>query len=163
MEHTALVSCMSYVTGRTTNPAKTLILILHNGSYIIYLFSSAGGRICRACSSATSSNVSSLACSRVWSAASIHRGKECEHSWKLRFVWLNVGTLKKTAKMIETVSRRTINLRCLQETGFSGVFFCRTIIGYSMLKTLIASSPGWVTKRKKTVYVSYWLNAGWRM
>ena len=88
---------------------------------ILFSSSSVGSQSHGVCSMATSaSSVSGLAGTRLWSSGCGHRGKVCEQSNKLRVGSLNVGTLKNTAEVIETVSWRRINLCCLQETRWRG-------------------------------------------
>ncbi len=70
---------------------------------------------------ASASSVPGLAGSRVRSAGSFHGGKSCKHSKWLRIGTLNIGTLKgKTSEVVETVTRRRIDLCCLQETRWKG-------------------------------------------
>ena len=63
-------------------------------------------------------NVSGLAGLRVrGSAGSGHRGKSCERPKPFRIGSLNVGTVKgKLHELVETMSRRRVDLCCLQET-----------------------------------------------
>ena len=111
-----------------------------------YIGSGSGGRCSRrACPEATwASDVSGLAGSQVWAAGpshdstgpcfirgrnggrqrnqpTSHHGKLCEHSKKLRFVLLNLGTIrKKDAMVVEIYIRRRINLCGVQETRWGG-------------------------------------------
>ena len=62
------------------------------------------------------SGVSSLARSKVWGAGSGHCGKSSKHLRNFRVGTLNVNTLKgRVCEVVETLSRRKVDLCCVQE------------------------------------------------
>jgi len=67
------------------------------------------------------SNVSGLASSRVREAQSGHFGESSEHPTRFRVATWNVGSLKKhDCEMVETFSRRKVNLCGVQEHRWAG-------------------------------------------
>ena len=127
---------------------------------ILFSSSSVGGQSHGVCSTATStSSVSGLAGTRLWSSGCGHRGKVCEHSNKLRVGSLKVSTLKKTAEVIETVSWRRIDLCYLWETRCRG----------GLLKTQSSSQARTRIQVLCKQQIGKWrhstgsINAGWRM
>ncbi|XP_045174424.2 craniofacial development protein 2-like [Mercenaria mercenaria] len=65
--------------------------------------------------------VSGLADSRVREAGSGHRGESNEHPTKFRAATWNVGTLKKRgSEVVETLTRRRVDLCCVQEHRWAG-------------------------------------------
>ena len=74
-------------------------------------------------------NVSSLASYQVWEAGSGHCGKSSKHLRKFRVGTLNVNTLRgRVCKVVETLSRRKVDVCCIQDTRYHGGN-CRTIKG----------------------------------
>ncbi|XP_056003432.1 uncharacterized protein LOC125662874 [Ostrea edulis] len=74
-------------------------------------------------------NVSGLAPSQVWGAGSGHCGKSSKCLKRFRVGSLNVNTLRgRVCEVMETLSRRRIDVGCVQETGYRGGQ-CRTIKG----------------------------------
>ena len=75
------------------------------------------------------SGVSGLAPSQVWGAGSGHCGKSSKHLRNFRSGTLNVNTLKgRVCEVVETLSRRKVDLCCVQETRYRGGH-CRIIKG----------------------------------
>ena len=75
------------------------------------------------------SGVSGLAPSQVWGAGSGHWGKSSKHLRNFRVGTLNVNTLKgRVCEVVETLSRRKVDLCCVQETRYRGGH-CRIITG----------------------------------
>ena len=75
------------------------------------------------------SGVSGLAPSQVWGAGSGHCGKSSKHLRNFRVGTLNVNTLKgRVCEVVETLSRRKVDLCCVQETRYRGGH-CRIITG----------------------------------
>ena len=67
------------------------------------------------------SGVSGLAPSQVWGAGSGHCGKSSKHLRNFRVGTLNVNTLKgRVCEVVETLSRRKVDLCCVQETRYRG-------------------------------------------
>ena len=75
-------------------------------------------------------NVSGLAPSQVRGAGSGHRGEYSKHlKTKFRVGSLNVNTLRgRVCEVVETLSRRKIDVCCVQETRYRGGQ-CRVISG----------------------------------
>ena len=67
------------------------------------------------------SSVSGLAPSQVWGAGSGHCGKSSKHLRNFRVGTLNVNTLKgRVCEVVGTLSRRKVDLCCVQETRYRG-------------------------------------------
>ena len=67
------------------------------------------------------SRVSSLAPSQVWRAGSGHFGISSRHLRNFRVGTLIVNTLKgRVCEVVETLSRRKVDLCCVQETRYGG-------------------------------------------
>ena len=67
------------------------------------------------------SGVSGLAPSQVWGAGSGHCCKSSKHLRNFRVGTLNVNTLKgRVCEVVETLSRRKVDLCCVQETRYRG-------------------------------------------
>ena len=74
-------------------------------------------------------NVSGLASCQVWEAGSGHCGKSSKHLRKFKVGTLNVNTLRgRVCEVVETLSRRKVDVCCIQETRYRGGS-CRTIKG----------------------------------
>ena len=74
-------------------------------------------------------NVSGLASCQVWEAGSGHCGESSKHLRKFRVGTLNVNTLRgRVCEVVETLSRRKVDVCCIQETRYRGGS-CRTIKG----------------------------------
>ena len=74
-------------------------------------------------------NISSLASCQVWEAGSGHCGESSKHLRKFRVGTLNVNTLRgRVCEAVETLSRRKVDVCCIQETRYRGGS-CRTIKG----------------------------------
>ena len=74
-------------------------------------------------------NVSGLASYQVWEAGSGHCGESSKHLRKFRLGTLNVNTLRgRVCEVVETLSRRKVDVCCIQETRYRGGS-CRTIKG----------------------------------
>ena len=74
-------------------------------------------------------NVSGLASCQVWEAGSGHCGESSKHLRKLRVGTLNVNTLRgRICEVVETLSRRKVDVCCIQETRYRGGN-CLTIKG----------------------------------
>ena len=74
-------------------------------------------------------NVSGLASSQVWEAGSGQCGESSKHLRKFRVGTLNVNTLRgRVCEVVETLSRRGVDVCCIQETRYRGGN-CRTIKG----------------------------------
>ena len=74
-------------------------------------------------------NVSGFASCQVWEAGSGHCGESSKHLRKLRVGTLSVNTLRgRVCKVVETLSRRKVDVCCIQETRYRGGN-CRTIKG----------------------------------
>ena len=74
-------------------------------------------------------NVSGLASCQVWEAGSGHCGESSKHLRKFRVGILNVNTLRgRVCEVVETLSRRKVDVCCIQETRYHGGS-CRTIKG----------------------------------
>ena len=70
-----------------------------------------------------------LAPSQVWGAGSGHCDKSSKHLRNFRVGTLNVNTLKgRVCEVLETLSRRKVDLCCVQETRYRGGH-CRIITG----------------------------------
>ena len=70
------------------------------------------------------SGVSSLAPSQEWGAGTGHYGKCSKHLRNFRVGTLNVNTLKgRVCEVVETLSRRKVDLCCVQETRYWGGHF----------------------------------------
>ena len=73
--------------------------------------------------------VSGLASCQVWEAGPGHCGESSKHLRKFRVGTLNVNTLRgRVSEVVETLSRRKVDLCCIQETRYRGGN-CRTIKG----------------------------------
>ena len=71
-------------------------------------------------------NISGLASCQVWEAGSSHCGESSEHLRKFR---VGMNTLRgRVCKVVETLSRRKVDVCCIQETRYCGGS-CRTIKG----------------------------------
>ena len=71
-------------------------------------------------------NVSGLTSCQVWEAGSGHCDESSKH---LRVRTFNVNTLRgRVCEVVETLSRRKVDVCCIQETRYSGGS-CRTIKG----------------------------------
>ena len=74
-------------------------------------------------------NVSGLASSQVWEAGSGHCGESSKNLRKFRVGTLNVNTLRgRVREVVETLSRRKVDVCCIQETRYCGSN-CRLIKG----------------------------------
>ena len=74
-------------------------------------------------------NFSGLASCQVWEAGSGHCGESSKHLRKIRVGTLNVNTLRgRVCEVVETLSRRKVDVCCIQETRYHGGN-CRTIKG----------------------------------
>ena len=74
-------------------------------------------------------NISGLASCQVWEAGSGHCGESSKHLKKFRVGTLNVNSLRgKVCEVVETLSRRKVDVCCIQETRYHGGN-CRTIKG----------------------------------
>ena len=74
-------------------------------------------------------DVSGLASCQVWEAGSGHCGKSSKHLRKFRVGTLNVNTLRgRVCEVVETLSRRKVDVCCIQETRYHGGN-CRIIKG----------------------------------
>ena len=74
-------------------------------------------------------NVSGLASCQVWEAGLGHCGESSKHLRKFRVGTLNVNTLRgRVCKVVETLSRRKVDVCCIQETRYGGGS-CRSIKG----------------------------------
>ena len=74
-------------------------------------------------------DVSGLASCQVWEAGSGHCGKSSKHLRKFRVGTLNVNTLRgRVCEVVETLSRRKVDVCCIQETRYRGGN-CRIIKG----------------------------------
>ena len=74
-------------------------------------------------------NISGLASCQVWEAGSGHCGESSKHLRKFRVGTLNVNTLRgRVCEVVETLSRRKVDVCCIQETRYRGGS-CRTIKG----------------------------------
>ena len=74
-------------------------------------------------------NISGLASCQVWEAGSGHCGESSQHLRKLRVGTFNVNTLRgRVCEVVETLSRRKVDVCCIQETRYHGGN-CRTIKG----------------------------------
>ena len=74
-------------------------------------------------------DVSGLASCQVWEAGSGHCGKSNKHLRKFRVGTLNVNTLRgRVCEVVETLSRRKVDVCCIQETRYRGSN-CRIIKG----------------------------------
>ena len=74
-------------------------------------------------------NVSGLAFCQVWEAGSGHCGESNKHLRKFRVGTFNVNTLRgRVCEVVETLSRRKVDVCCIQETRYRGGS-CRTIKG----------------------------------
>ena len=63
--------------------------------------------------------------SEVWGAGSGHCGKSSKHLKNFRVGTLNVNTLKgRVCEVVETLSRRKVDLCCVQETRYRGGHCC---------------------------------------
>ena len=70
-----------------------------------------------------------LASCRVWEAWSGHCGESSKHLRKFRVETLNVNTLRgRVCEVVETLSRRKVDVCCIQETRYRGGN-CHTIKG----------------------------------
>ena len=70
-------------------------------------------------------NISGLASCQVWEAG--HCGESSKHLRKFRVGTLSVNTLRgRVCKVVETLSRRKVDVCCIQETRYRGGN-CRTI------------------------------------
>ena len=74
-------------------------------------------------------DVSGLASCQVWEAGSGHCGESSKHLRKFRVGTLNVNTLRgRVCEVVETLSRRKVDVCCIQETRYRGGN-CRIIKG----------------------------------
>ena len=74
-------------------------------------------------------NVPGLASCQVWEPGLGHCGKSSKHLRKFRVGTLNVNTLRgRVCEVVETLSRRKVDVCCIQETRYCGGN-CRTIKG----------------------------------
>ena len=74
-------------------------------------------------------NVSGLASCQMWGAGQGHSGESSKHLRKFRVGTLNVNTLwRRVCGVVETLSRRNVNVCCIQETRYRGGNY-RTIKG----------------------------------
>ena len=74
-------------------------------------------------------NVSSLASCQVLEAGSGHCGESSKHLRKFRVGTLNVNALRgRVCEVVETLSRRKVDICCIQETRYCGGS-CRTFKG----------------------------------
>ena len=66
-------------------------------------------------------DVSGLASCQVWEAGSGHCGESSKHMRKFRAGALNVNTLRgRVCEVVETLSRRKVDVCCIQETRYCG-------------------------------------------
>ena len=74
-------------------------------------------------------DVSGLAACQVWKAGSGHCGESSKHLRKFRVGTLSVNTLRgRVCEVVETLSRRKVDVCCIQETRYRGGN-CRIIKG----------------------------------
>ena len=100
------------------------------------------------------SGVSGLAPSQVWGAGWGHCNKSSKHLRNFRVGTLNVNTLKgRVCEVVDTLSRRKVDLCCVQETRYrSG--HCRIIKGKDSRNKLF-----WSGNSKGTAGVGVFLGA----
>ena len=71
------------------------------------------------------SGISGLASSHVWGTGLSHCGESSKHLRNFRVGTLNVNTLKgRVCEVVETLSRRKVDLCCVQETRYCGGHCC---------------------------------------
>ena len=112
------------MSARTGDPIKTLVpkTIMAESTNEVTLGDAGRNQI-------SVSGVSGLAPSQVWGAGSGHCGKSSKHLRNFRVGTLNVNTLKgRVCEVVETLSRRKVDLCCVQETRYRGGH-CRIITG----------------------------------
>ena len=112
------------MSARTGDPRKTLVpkTIMAESTNEVTLGDAGRNQI-------SVSGVSGLAPSQVWGAGSGHCGKSSKHLRNFRVGTLNVNTLKgRVCEVVETLSRRKVDLCCVQETRYRGGH-CRIITG----------------------------------
>ena len=112
------------MSARTGDPRKTLVpkTIMAESTNEVPLGDAGRNQI-------SVSGVSGLAPSQVWGAGSGHCGKSSKHLRNFRVGTLNVNTLKgRVCEVVETLSRRKVDLCCVQETRYRGGH-CRIITG----------------------------------
>ena len=101
-------------------------------------------------------NVSGLASSKVWGAGSGHCGKSSKRLRKFRVGSLNVNTLRgRVCEVVETLTRRRIDICCVQETRYRGGQ-CRTVKGKDSKYKLI-----WSGNDKGTAGVGVFVAEEW--
>ena len=112
------------MSARTGDPRKTLVpkTIMAESTNEVTLDDAGRNQI-------SVSGVSGLAPSQVWGAGLGHCGKSSKHLRNFRVGTLNVNTLKgRVCEVVETLSRRKVDLCCVQETRYRGGH-CRIITG----------------------------------
>ena len=113
------------MSARTGDPIKTLVpkTIMAESTNEVTLGDAGRNQI-------SVSGVSGLAPSQVWGAGSGHCGKSSKHLRNFRVGTLNVNTLKgRVCEVVETLSRRKVDLCCVQETRYrcNGQFFPQSV------------------------------------
>ena len=104
------------MSARTGDPRKTVVpkTIMAESTNEVTLDDAGRNQI-------SISGVSGLAPSQVWGAGLGHCGKSSKHLRNFRVGTLNVNTLKgRVCEMVETLSRRKVDLCCVQETRYPG-------------------------------------------
>ena len=120
------------MSARTGDPRKTLVpkTIMAESTNEVTLGDAGRNQI-------SVSGVSGLAPSQVWGAGSGHCGKSSKHLRNFRVGTLNVNTLKgRVCEVVETLSRRKVDLCCVQETRYRGSH-CRIITGRLKVQTVL--------------------------
>ena len=110
------------MSARTGDPVKTFVPNYHGNDN--------NRNSVRRCQHQSSvGDVSGLASCQVWEAGSGHCGESSKHLRKFRVGTLNVNTLRgRVCEVVETLSRRKVDVCCIQETRYRGGN-CRIIKG----------------------------------
>ena len=115
---------LSWTSGRTGDPVKTVVPKSFMASTTVESEIDGANR-----HKSSVGNASGLASCQVWEAGSGHCGESSKHLRKFRVGTLNVNTLReRVCEVVETLSRRKVDVCCIQETRYHGGN-CRTIKG----------------------------------